>query len=679
MAISDLMTVEDILYYHEHILEFIEVAILEPKSKLDGRKYELTWQQKEFIESAWNNKRTSVRSGKGVGKTCGIALLSVAFVALYPHAKVVITAPSSRTLKTATLPEIKKWIVGSHLEDQFELTAEKIYLKEDKSGNSFIEGRTSSKESPEALQGIHSDYMLLLVDEASNVPDPSIRAFINTLSAKHGKNHIAMISNPTRNIGEFYDSQMNDNLNLWKKYHFSALDSPITSEEQERDLRDKYGEDSNIYKCDVLGEFPVQDDSAFIGVSSVSAAMARDEEPRLTDEIHIGVDVARYGSDKTVLFWRQGMVVHEPLFAGKTSIPDVVNMTLSLVSKIRESTGYGGVIKIKVDDTGVGSGVTDYLKLDREHGIEVFPCNFGGKGNDVYQNEASMMWGSLKEVIDRVTLPNEVNCTNKQSIRAMKEELSARRADYGTGKIRIESKDVFKKEFGRSPDFADALVLCFFDKRSERSVVKDFDPVSKQTIIKKPSYMSDYETYASVFYSRDRLVSFLIVKYGNGQLIVTHENIGDTNISALASYIRNINPVGYRKIVANDRCFSKTAKDDVRGQMRKSGIRLRENIGYDELGAIELLNELTSSNKLKVLNNCDRTIQQLYNWKMDNSQQVLDTDFGLCYALLNVISELKEKIKRDASPEPVVREYQGRQTGATSASSMRDIHIASFR
>lgn len=676
MVRADILSAELIAYYRHHPLEFIENAILAPKRKIDEEDYQLSDQQKELIESIWFNKRTACRSGKGIGKTTSIALAAITFCTLYPKAKVVITAPSKSTLKTATLPEIKLWLEGSYLEDLYSTTAEKITLKEDKSGNSFIETRTASKESPESLQGIHANFMLLLVDESSNVPDECIRAFLNTLTAKKSfhKNHIAMISNPTRNIGEFYSAMMEDGLNLWKKLHYSALESPLTSKEQHEDSKLKYGESSNIYRCDVLGEFPTTNDDAFIGLSAVAAAMARDVEP--SGDIHIGIDPARFGTDSSVWIWRQGNKVYEPIFEGKTSIPELVEISEKLVYEIRAMTGFQNCIKVKVDANGLGAGVYDYLKLkEKELNIEVISCNFGGGGNERYADEASMMWGQLHDMINDLDLPDEHNAKNPHAVKYLREEIAVRRASYDTGKIKIENKSVFKKEYGRSPDFADALVLCTFDKRSERSAVRNFNPTDNSNLVKNGAYLASDDIYVSVYYSRDRLVSVIVGKWGNGKLTITHERIDDSSISNLAFYLKHFNAV---KIVGNDKCFGKRTRDDVRGQLRKFGVTIRQNISYDEIGALELINQMHASRRLRFSEKCPTVLQQMYNWRLDKNDYELETEYGLCYALLNLVSELKRKIKKSELPEPEIPDYGQADESETNYQMLHKMHVRSM-
>ncbi|MCP5006621.1 MAG: hypothetical protein GY941_22165 [Planctomycetes bacterium] len=675
MRRSDLFTELQLAHYQDNPLDFIEDFILVPQRVKRGENLFLADYQEDLIELLNKNRRVAISSGRGAGKTTSLALLAIWFQTVFSEAKVILTAPSSKTLKSATFPEIKKWLVGSGVGDLYEMTSERIYLKEDPSGNSFIELRTASKESPENMSGLHSPNMLFLADESSMIDPEVFRTLLNTMTFPNNK--MLAISNPTRNSGFFYDIFHDDPRGMWQKRTISCIDSPFTSSEQINEMKLKWGEDSDIFKIDVLGEFPSADPNSFITATAIEEAMGR--QVLGTYDIQVGVDVARYGSDKTVLFWREGNLVHEPTVASNTSIPDVVNLTIDLVKEIRAKTRFEGKIKVKVDDNGLGGGATDYLELDRENNMEVYPCNFGGKGNDQYGNEASIMWGNLRDKMGEIQLPNYRDCSKPQVIRLLREELAARRADYDTGKIKIESKKVFKRDYGRSPDFADALVLCFFEPRAKHNVVRDFDPLDTNVIPRKPSYLNGYDIYGSLYYTADRHIAFVKAYWGNGQLIITSEYAGNDNIGIVASHILNCSPTGYRRLIGNDKCFVKQTSMDIRGQLRRAGVgRIRHDKGYNDLGAMELLNHLYDNKCIKILEQCDRSVNQLYQWNLeDHTNAELGRDFGLCYAILGIVYHLKDQIK----PRTITRQhrvaYEEKQDNLT-LDNMRRAHVNSF-
>jgi hypothetical protein len=113
--------------------------------------------------------------------------------------------------------------------------------------------------------------------------------------------------------------------------------------------------------------------------------------------------------------------------------------------------GRNDQIPIKVDDTGVGGGVTDALK---RLGAKVIPVNFGGapKNQKKYDTVADEMWFEFP--VDEASIPDDPD---------LMMELSGRLYEYDKrGRRKVESKKLFRERFGRSPDKADALLLAYY-------------------------------------------------------------------------------------------------------------------------------------------------------------------------------------------------------------------------
>lgn len=185
-------------------------------------------------------------------------------------------------------------------------------------------------------------------------------------------------------------------------------------------------------------------DSAVMTVREVQQAMDREVEPEGQEEV--GVDVARFGNDRTVFFKRKGMKVTDYRVYRKKSVPEIIRLLTDFVGVHNTS------VPIKVDDTGVGGGVTDGMAED---GYNVIPINFGARAKDPnkYNNLITEMWFELKEMIGQVDLPDIQELRSELTTREYKIDMKSRK--------QIESKDQFKKRYGKSPDLADALLLCF--------------------------------------------------------------------------------------------------------------------------------------------------------------------------------------------------------------------------
>jgi phage terminase large subunit len=194
-----------------------------------------------------------------------------------------------------------------------------------------------------------------------------------------------------------------------------------------------------------LGEPVGESDCTVFSVKEIMDAVAR--EPDTEGAVQVGVDVARYGNDRTTMFKRKGMAVVETQIFTKLSVPQVAREVVKI-------TGNNITIPVKVDDTGLGGGVTDLLQ---EWGFNAVGVNFGGsaKQKDLYNNTISEMWFNFKDIIDKVSIPDDTE---------LKSELMTREWHLDNrGKRCIETKDNYKKRGFRSPDKADGLLLAFYE------------------------------------------------------------------------------------------------------------------------------------------------------------------------------------------------------------------------
>jgi phage terminase large subunit len=617
---SDIFDTEMVAYYQQHIIDYVYDIIFK-----NNEEYFLSEQQKEFLIEIQNNDRVAAKSGKGIGKTSSVTFAILWFLSCFPNPKIVCTAPTFPTLKTALWPEIAKWLNVSLVKNLFEHTERKLYLIENPK-NWFCEPRTAKDQS--SAQGVHEDHMMVIMDEASGVKEDIFEAYDTTLTGKHNK--FVLIGNPVRVSGPFYDA-FNRFRHKWKTLTFNAENSPFVKKSQIEYYADKYGTHHDLYLINIKGEFPSGSPDAFIKLSDIHDAIERYDIVLPRGEIEIGLDVARFGDDLTVLYWRQGYKVYEPKILTKNSIPEAAQLVLDTVTEIRRQTGYDKKIKVKLDDTSLGGGVTDLLRLDREHNIEVIPINFGGKGNDIYQNEVSIMWGNLRDNIKFIGIPDDSHLI---------EELSARRWKLSpSGKILIEPKSEFKKEFKSSPDRADALILCFAKKENKDNIIKDFDSLDESLIKKNMNYTGEIKQ-SCVFYSKDLTTSIIYTSWDNYRLYVYDEYIGKESLVYIANNLHQHQPLD--KIFGNDSMFSLKG-DDLASKFRKFGLNIYESFLYNELSAIETLSNMVSQRKIIINQHCKKTIEQISNWRIEKNRTEMENTFGLCYALCYIVSDLKRK------------------------------------
>lgn len=198
------------------------------------------------------------------------------------------------------------------------------------------------------------------------------------------------------------------------------------------------------YAHDYLGKALTISDKNIIQTAQVIEAMGR----KVDDEgaIEVGVDVARLGGDRTVFVKRKGLKEIGRASFTKKRTTEVCDLLVNFIGADKD-------VLIKIDDTGVGGGVTDEMIA---RGYNVIPINFGAKASnpDKYPNLISEAWFYLQSIIDQISIANDKDLLVELSNREWKMDSKGRRG--------VESKDDYKKRGFRSPDLADATILCFY-------------------------------------------------------------------------------------------------------------------------------------------------------------------------------------------------------------------------
>ncbi|MED0672092.1 terminase B [Aneurinibacillus aneurinilyticus] len=419
------------------------------------------WQRNVLMDLA-NHPKVSVRSGQGVGKTGLEAVACIWFLCCRPNPKVVCTAPSKEQLFTVLWAEIAKWLESSKVKNLLKWTKTRVYMMGHEE-RWFATARTATR--PENMQGFHEDYMLFIVDEASGVADPIMEAILGTLTG--AENKLLLCGNPTKTSGTFYDSHNRDR-ELYKTHKVSSLDSPRTSKENIAMLKRKYNEGSDVWRVRVLGEFPKAEADAFIPLEFAELAAKKSRVEPTGDEIHIGVDVARFGDDETVIATRIGGKVFPLHCHNKQDTMATTGHVLRIAREMHQGYPEKEVI-IKVDDDGLGGGVTDRLKevVEEENlPYTIIPMRNGEASDDeYYANKGTECWAVLKEWLEGnfskhmrgepfdIEIPNDEKLISQLTSRKYK--LNSK------GRILLERKEDMKKRGLQSPDRADAVVLAF--------------------------------------------------------------------------------------------------------------------------------------------------------------------------------------------------------------------------
>jgi phage terminase large subunit len=404
--------------------------------------------QAAALEAVGKHDRVSIRSGHGVGKTTLQAWLVLWFLLTRKNCKIPVAANSQDQLRDTIWPEIAKWHrrLPDALRDMIEVQAERVVVAQDPEG-AFAVRRTASKENPEALQGFHADHLLFLLDEASGIPDVVFEVGMGALSTSGAK--VVMAGNPTRASGFFYDTH-HSLRSRWHMMHVSCLDVPRAQGHIE-DIKAKYGKGSNAWRVRVLGEFPTADDETVIPLELVLSAVGRNISS--LDYYPVwGVDVARFGDDRTALAKRQANKLLEPIRWWHST--DLM-ATVGRIKAEYDETHYDSrPWAILIDVIGLGAGVYDRCK---ELGLPVKAINVG---------EAASSRENCMRLRDELWLKGrewfqQKACSIDQD-EALIAELTAPTYTFSsTGKMVVESKADMKKRGIRSPDLADAFLLTF--------------------------------------------------------------------------------------------------------------------------------------------------------------------------------------------------------------------------
>lgn len=464
---------EAILYYADHPVEFVEDIIGATPDE----------EQAKILRSVAQNQMTSVRSGHGVGKSTVEAWVVIWFMVTRPFPKIPCTAPTQHQLFDILWAEVSKWLRHNKaLADEIVWTKEKVYMK-GYPEEWFAVARTASK--PDALQGFHADDVLYIIDEASGVDDSIFEPVLGALSTPGAK--LLMCGNPTQLSGFFYESH-NKNRASYAAFHIDGRKSSRVSQDFVQTIIRMYGEDSDVFRVRVAGDFPLQEDDIFIPLPLVENSIMTEYSPRKKpDSIHIGCDVARFGDDRTVIGYK---IDEKAEFYKKQqgqdtmkTADDIVLLGEMLVQRYRLTPDKDDPIPVKVDDGGVGGGVVDRLRQMKRNApeklwwLEIYPVIFGQRiKHKHYHDSTTYMMSVVKKLLqpydeDGHRKPVELILPDDDDLVA---QLSGRK--YGlteTSKIKVESKDAMKKRGRPSPDEADCvLLLCLPVKPPKKKGVR---------------------------------------------------------------------------------------------------------------------------------------------------------------------------------------------------------------
>lgn len=412
--------------------------------------------QCEALERFPTSPRLCMKACKGPGKTALLAWVGWNFLVTRPHPMIGATSISGANLKANLWTELARWrSVSPMLEALFEQTKSEIFLKEHPK-TWRLEARTWPADADpaqigNALAGVHAKFVMWLGDEAGDYPNAIMPTLEGIFAGLPVEAHIVIAGNPTRLDGPLYRA-CTIARDIWTVVEITAdpddpRRTPRVTVEHAREQIKQYGADNPWVLVNIFGKFPPSSFDALIGVDEVSAAMRRsfkDWDYRHASKI-MGVDVARFGDDSSIIACRQGVQTFP--FRQYRNLD-----SLQGAGRVREVEIEWGADAIFVDNSGgFGSGWIDNL---RSLGSKPFGVDYSGNAADgrYYNKRAEMYFLGVQHIRSGGALPEcpELLAALTQTTYTFK----------GSAMI-LEPKTDVKAKLGYSPDHADAWVQTF--------------------------------------------------------------------------------------------------------------------------------------------------------------------------------------------------------------------------
>lgn len=435
----------------------------------------MAWDLFEFTPDRWQlgvfrafadttdprNRRIAMQACAGPGKSAAEAVLGWNFLLCYsdganhPNA-LAISGEGRENLRDGLWKEMAVWRGRSPLlERAFDQTAERIFAREAPK-TWFMAARSYAKlanadAQGRALSGLHARAILYLIDESGDASPAVLRSAEQGMgNCEWGK--IVTAGNPTSLLGLLHTA-VAEQSHLWCVIRITGdPDDPDRSPripiEWAQQMIDTYGRDNPWVQAYILGKFPAGTLNALVSPDQVRDAMKRYAKPEdyLFAQKRIGVDVARFGDDSTVLFPRQGLVARNPVPLRGAKSHEIAARLILGKEKFKSELEF-------IDDTGGwAAGVIDACELA---GVALVPINFSGDASDprYFNKRSEIMFRAAEWVKTKGCLPN---------VPQLVREASAHRYWFDKGKLRVAEKDQVKKALnGQSPDYWDALCLTF--------------------------------------------------------------------------------------------------------------------------------------------------------------------------------------------------------------------------
>jgi len=430
--------------------------------------------QIEILESIRDNRETYVASCHGAGKSFISADAALWFALAHYPSITITTAPTDRQVKGILWKEIRLAHQRAR-RNGIPLGGTLLQQELKWSDDHWIWGFTAADWNPDRFQGFHEESILVIVDEACGVTQAIYDGIAGVLSSENAKlllignptdptgyfgrtfkpgkpGHISISAFDTPNFKAFGITEQDVSRGIWKEKVTGPLPYPaLVTPQWVEDVYHRWGPDNPLYVAKVLGKFPQESSDALIPLRHIQDARDRHITVDRSVQSQLGVDIARFGEDQSVIAHRKGPRVRIEWVGHKL---DTMRTTGEIIRVMRETEA----VVAKVDVVGIGSGVVDRLK---EQGYTTAEVNAGAAPRDKerFANTRAEWYWALRERFESEDIDLEDEDELASQLAQIKYGIDSK------GRIKIEKKEDAKKRGIPSPDKADAVMHAFADVR----------------------------------------------------------------------------------------------------------------------------------------------------------------------------------------------------------------------
>ena len=455
--------------------------IMDPVGWMHDRLHRHLWsKQVEILEAVRDTRLVAVQSCHGPGKSFTGSGATSWWLDVHElgSAFAVTTAPSWPQVEAILWREIRRRHREGNLPGRITLDCqwhmgEANSKRADSSEEMIAMGRKPADYDEDTFQGIHARYFMAVIDEACGIPESLWNSVLSLATNENAR--ILALGNPDDPNSRF--AKICKPGSGWKVIKISVFDTPNFTGEDTcavcgeklpeemveslvsplwvEDRRRDWGEGSPIWVSKVLGEFPDVSDEYLISPALIEACH-RNELSGL-ERGRYGADIARFGTDKSVVYRNRGGVLR---LAREWSKQD----TMSSAGNIAQILGPRN-LPATIDVIGLGAGVYDRLREQR-YNVAPYQGSQSAINPKKFKNRRSESWWTFRELMEEGLIDLD------PSDDVLAAQLgSVKWSVDSSGRIYIESKDDIRDRGLPSPDRADAAVLATVAAASARDLL----------------------------------------------------------------------------------------------------------------------------------------------------------------------------------------------------------------